>query len=141
MHFEESISYLLAKLATTHKKSLEKVMGRIGLHSGQVFVLFELWEKDGLRQVDLADSLNLSPPTVNKMLTGLIEGDLVTRSRFEDDARSTRIFLTERGRSIREEVEEQWRSLEETTLADLTETERLILLTLLKKLTFNYFGR
>lgn len=139
MKIEESVSYLLAKLATAHKNSLEKEMGKIGLHGGQVFVLFELWENDGVRQVELADSLSLSPPTVNKTLTGLIEKKLVTRSRVEGDARSTRIFLTDRGQSMRDTVYEQWQMLEDKTLAELTDTERLILYTLLKKLTGNYF--
>src|SRR6185295_17969986 len=106
--FEDTVSYLLAKVTTAFRNSLERHMGEIGLHGGQIFVLFELWKQDGLRQVDIADRLNLSAPTVNKMLKGLIEINLVTRARLDDDARSTRIFLTVRGAEMREEVESQW---------------------------------
>lgn len=139
--FEETVSFLLAKVTTAFRNSLERHMGAIGLHGGQIFVLFELWKKDGLRQVDIASRLNLSAPTVNKMLKGLIEIGLVTRSRLADDARSTRIFMTERAEEMRDEVEGQWLELEENCLAGLTETERLVLFELLGKLRSNYTGR
>jgi len=139
--FEDTVSYLLAKVTTAFRNSLERHMGEIGLHGGQIFVLFELWKQDGLRQVDIADRLNLSAPTVNKMLKGLIEINLVTRARLDDDARSTRIFLAVRGAEMREEVESQWLELEESCLAGLTETERLVLFELLGKLRNTYTGR
>ena len=78
--FEDTVSFLLAKVTTAFRNSLERHMGAIGLHGGQIFVLLELWKQDGLRQIDLAKRLNLSAPTVNKMLKGLIEINLVTRS-------------------------------------------------------------
>ena len=139
--FEDTVSYLLAKVTTAFRNSLERNMGAIGLHGGQIFVLFELWKQNGLRQVDLATRLNLSAPTVNKMLKGLIEIGLVTRSRLDDDARSTRIFLTEHGIAMRHEVEAQWLELEESCLSGLTETERLVLSELLGKLRVTYTGR
>jgi DNA-binding MarR family transcriptional regulator len=75
------------------------------------------------------------------MLKGLIQIGLVTRSRLDNDARSTRIFLTQRGNEMRFEVEDQWLDLEESCLAGLTETERLILSELLGKLRVTYTGR
>ena len=139
--FEDTVSYLLAKVTTAFRNSLERQMGAIGLHGGQIFVLLELWKQDGLRQIDLAKRLNRSAPTVNKMLKGLTEINLVTRSRLENDARSTRIYLTKRGFEIREEIEEQWRELEENCLLGLTEGERSILVELLGKLRSAYTGR
>jgi len=138
--FEDTVSYLLAKVSTAFRNSLERRMGEIGLHGGQIFVLFELWQQDGLRQIDIAKRLNLSAPTVNKMLKGLIEVNLVTRSRLDDDARSTRIFLTDRAFAMREEIEAQWLELEENILSGLTETERLVLFELLGKLRSVYTG-
>lgn len=139
--FEQTVSFLLAKVTTAFRNSLERQMGQIGLHGGQVFVLFELWETDGLRQIDLAKRLNLSAPTVNKMVNGLIEINLVTRERLEDDGRSTRIFLTDAGAAVRSQIESQWIDLEESCLVGLSETERLILFELLGKLRTTYTGR
>lgn len=134
MNFNESISFQLAKVATAHKNALERAMAAISLHSGQVFVLFELWNSDGMRQIDLANRLGVSPPTINKMMKGLMDRGLVTRAKLENDARSTRIFLTDEGREIRPAVETQWLDLEGELLSALTETERLVLGELLNKL-------
>lgn len=134
MDFRDSVSYLLSKLTTAHRNLLEKSVQEIGLHSGQVFVLFELWKKDGQRQVDLAEKLNLAAPTVNKILGGMLQADLVTRERYEDDARSTRIYLTDKGRNVREALEVKWADIEEQTVMGLTDTEALILKQLLAKL-------
>ena len=134
MQFEETAAYLLAKATVSHKNALEKYANTVGLHSGQVFVLMELWKTDGQRQIDLAARLNLSPPTVNKILGGLLGNDYVTRARYEDDARSTRIFLTQKGVDVRVELERAWEDFEEQTLAGLTDTEALMLKQLLQKL-------
>ena len=93
MDLENTVTYLLAKIAVAHRNLTEKAAAAAGLHSGQASVLFELWKQDGQRQIDLASRLGLSPPTVNKILGGLLENDFVTRARYEDDARSTRIFF------------------------------------------------
>ena len=105
MDFEDTISFMLAKVTIAHRNVLQRNVSEVGLHSGQVFVLFELWKNDGQRQIDLAERLGLSPPTVNKILGGLLESDFVTRGKYEDDARSTRIFLTQKGMDVRHSFE------------------------------------
>jgi len=134
MEFRDTVSYLLSKLTTAHRNLLEKSVQEIGLHSGQAFVLLELWKKDKQRQVDLAEKLNLAAPTVNKILGGMLEADLVTRERFDNDARSTRIVLTQKGRDARPRLEQKWMEVEEQTLMSLTDTEALILKQVLAKL-------
>ena len=134
MQFEDTAAFLLAKVSVLHKNALQKYAQSVGLHSGQVFVMMELWKTDGQRQIDLAARLGLTPPTVNKILGGLLENDFVTRARYEDDARSTRIFLTDKGVQVRESLEQAWEELEDHTLGPLTDTEALMLKQLLQKL-------
>lgn len=134
MQFEDTAAFLLSKVTILHKNSLQKYAQSVGLHSGQVFVLMELWKADGQRQIDLAAKVGLSPPTVNKILGGLLENDFVTRARYEDDARSTRIFLTQKGIEVRAALEEAWEEFEDQTLGPLTDTEALMLKQLMQKL-------
>ena len=82
----------------------------------------------------------VAAPTVTKMVDGLIEIHLVTRTKIEGDNRSKRIFLTEGGRVMRGKIEAQWLELEESCLTGLTETERLVLFELLGKLRSSYTG-
>jgi DNA-binding MarR family transcriptional regulator len=134
MEINDTVSYVLSRVSNAFRTALERNMIGIGLHAGQVFVLMELWKQDGQRQVDLAERLNVSTPTVNKMVTGMVEAGLVTNVRLPGDARSSRIFLTQNGKSARENVESQWHELEEFVVAGLTDAERLILFELLTKM-------
>lgn len=132
--FDELVSYELARTTTAFRNSLQRQMANIHLHSGQISVLRELWLQDGLRQVDIAERLKLAAPTVNKMLTGLIKINLVVRERLEDDARSTRIFLTRKGAEIRDDVETQWKELETTCRSAISDAERYLLIDLLARI-------
>jgi MarR family transcriptional regulator, organic hydroperoxide resistance regulator len=134
MEIEATVSYLLSKLGVAHRNMVERSAVEIGLHSGQIFVLMELWKRDGQRQIDLATNLGLAAPTVNKILGGLIESDFVTRGKYEDDARSTRVFLTPKGTNVKKEVEAQWERLEVETTAALTDTEVLMVKQLLERM-------
>jgi DNA-binding MarR family transcriptional regulator len=140
MKIQETVSYALSRVGTAYRNSLEKKMDEIGLHGGQVFILMELWKHDGQRQVDLAARIGVTTPTINKMVLGLIQAGLVNRTRLENDARSTRIFLTPHGSEIQQAVESQWHELEEETVSGLTEAERLILFELLTKMKNLYSG-
>ncbi len=139
--FEDTIGYLLAKVTTAYRNALERHMGAIGLHSGQAFILLELWDQDGLRQIDLARRLSVKPPTVSNMLKGLGQINLIKTEQFDDDARSTRVFLTEKGKVIRSEVEKQWVELEAECVSGLTNTERLVFADVLRKLRARYTGQ
>src|SRR5690242_1477739 len=105
MKIEETVAFVLSRVTTAFRNSLERSMGEVKLHSGQVFILLELWKQDGQRQVDLAAKLGVSTPTINKMLLGLISSGLVDRTRLENDARATRIYLTPAGTALQEPVE------------------------------------
>jgi MarR family transcriptional regulator, organic hydroperoxide resistance regulator len=139
--FDETVSYLLAKVATAFRNALERSMGNIGLHGGQIFVLVELWQQDGLRQIDLVNRLNVTAPTVSKMLNGLEEINLIRRQKSEEDARAAVIHLTKKGYAIREQVEAQWVDLEQGALSELRETDRIILVDLLTRLRNAFTGR
>jgi DNA-binding MarR family transcriptional regulator len=138
--FDETVSYALAKVSIAFRNTIERHMNQAGLHAGQTFVLLELWREDGLRQIELARRLNLSAPTINKVLKGLLQIHLVRLASVPSDARASRVFLTPEGRDMREQVEDQWLELEENCLSGLTETERLILFELLGKLRTTYTG-
>ncbi len=141
IEFEETTSYLLARVATAFRSSLERNMALIDLHAGHVFILIELWKEDGLRQIDLAKRLNIAAPTVFKTLKGLAEINLITLESDPNDGRVNRAFLTEKGRAKRDQVERQWIDLEESCLTVLREPERVNLNDLLNRLHAEFTGR
>jgi len=137
MEFDKTLTYDLTQLAIVYRTYLEKSMNEIGLHSGQVFILVSLWKDDGQSQIALVKNLKLAPPTINKMVKSLMNGGFVKCQKCETDSRMMRVYLTDKGREIREAVAEQWNKLETQFYSNLTETEKLILSQLSIKLKEN----
>lgn len=111
----------------------EADMRRLGLHFGQNHVLAVLWERDGSTPGEVAAALHVTTPTVVKMATRMSASGLLTRRRDERDNRLVRLWLTGKGRALRQPVEAERRSLEERVTADLTEVERKHLMAALAK--------
>ena len=133
MELKKTINFLFNQVFNAYRINLEKSLNEIGLHSGQVFILFSLWFEDGQRQNNIAKSLNLSSPTVNKMVKSLAEAGFLSIQNDESDGRASLIFLTERGIAIRPIVEQLWQNLEDDVYSNLTETEKIVLFQLLEK--------
>lgn len=141
MNFETDLIFSITQFANAFRDALDKSLREIGLYSGQVYVLIFLWEEDGQTQIALARKLNLSPPTIHKMVKSLSENNYVISRKCADDARQMRVELTKKGLEIRQLVERQWDKVELKILSPLTETEKLIFRQLLDKLRLNLNGR
>ncbi len=141
MNFEVSITFLLSQISNTFRDSLDKSLKEIGLHGGQIFILITLWQADGESQISLAQKLNLSTPTINKMVKSLINNDFVRSERCDKDGRVVRVYLTSKGANCRNLVEKQWTALESNFFSHISETEKLILLQILEKLKQNFFSK
>ena len=140
MDFENTLNYMVADLTAVHRTALEKQLKTVRIHSGQVFILFELWKKDDISQIDLSKNLNLSPPTINKLVKGLSEAGYVNLRRSSEDARIVNVSLTSKGSEIKRGIESIWMQLEENITQNLTQTEKLILFQLLEKILLNFYS-
>lgn len=134
MNTENSLTYLFTQVSTAYRNRLQKQMNVINLHSGQIFILFSLWEKDGQSQIELVKDLNLTPPTIYKMVDSLMRNGFVTSEKCGADGRLMRVYLTDKGRQSKEAVEAQLLLLEADFFSGLNETEKLILMQILSKL-------
>ena len=137
MNFNETLPFLFAQISTFYKVEIERQLSEFDLHAGQIFILFELWKADGLSQIEIANNLKLSPPTINKMVKSLIKTGFIVSNNCVQDGRVMRVYLTPKGAAIRPRIEEKWRQIEENLVANLTVTEQLVLSQLFEKLVAN----
>lgn len=121
-HDEFQAAFWGAKRAVA--EASEAAYRRHGVHAGQQFILVRLWEEDGLTPGQLARRLGLSTPTVTKMTSRMEATGLVVRRPHPTDRRLVRIYLTERGRELPEEISNEMRDLTERALAGLMPEER-----------------
>ncbi|HYK72168.1 MAG TPA: MarR family transcriptional regulator [Pseudoneobacillus sp.] len=67
-------------------------------------IMMLLWEKDGLTQNQLVESLNKDKTNIARMASNLENKGFIKRINCEDDRRSVRLYLTEAGKDLGEKV-------------------------------------
>lgn len=137
MNIQESIGYLLAQATKEHRSRVSTAFSDLGIHVGQDMVLLCLWKEDGLTPSELASRLKVEPGTVSKVLSRMEKVDLVTRRSDPEDARSYKVYLTERGRALREPVESRWQEVEDRMVEELSPEEKVVLYRLLSRVRNN----
>ena len=129
--------FALAKVCKAHRGNVGELLAEHGLHVGQEMVLSQLWRQDGLTPSELAERLGVEPPTVTNMLSRMQRAGLLERCRDPEDARCTRVVLTQKGRELRGPVERRWAAVEKRALAGITAEEEALLRELLARIRSN----
>ena len=123
----DSINYLLAQICRLHHARSHTLLEEIGLYRGQPPVLRALWNKEGRTHSELAEHMHVQPATVTKMIKRMEKTGFVTCKADEKDQRVSRVYLTEAGRKIQEQVQQVWRTLQDETFDNFTTEERIVL--------------
>ena len=98
---ETSIGYLLRDTYRAFTKILQARISAHGVTIGQWYFLRVLWDEDGLTQRELSQRVGMMEPTTVTALNGMEKRGYVRRVRNTDDKRKVNIFLTEKGKALR----------------------------------------
>ncbi|HLI89121.1 MAG TPA: MarR family transcriptional regulator [Ktedonobacteraceae bacterium] len=134
---QDYIGFQLLQIHRAHRARAEAALNKLGLHTGQEMLLLQLWNEEGMTQSQLAACMGVEPPTATKMLQRMENAGLIERRPDPEDARISRVYLTERGRALEQPVLEVWKQLEACTVADLSPTEQALLRRLLMQVSAN----
>jgi len=130
---EDSLGYLLNRTARLMANELAERLRPAGVAIGQWSVLLFLWARDGLSQAELSRLVAIEPPTMVRTIDRMVRDGLVTRMPDSDDRRLSRIHLTERGWSLRDELVPLAMAVNDAILQRLTANEGRTLRRLLTK--------
>jgi DNA-binding MarR family transcriptional regulator len=102
--FEESFGRILGVAHTSMFRHLSKLMKEqnLPITPEQFSVLSHLWQKDGVQQSELALCTNRNRANVTRILDILERESIVERRDDANDRRVFRIYLTEKGKSLRD---------------------------------------
>jgi MarR family transcriptional regulator for hemolysin len=92
-----------------------------GTTRAQWIVLYRLRAQEGLSQVDLAEVLELQPISLVRLLDRLVEHGLLERRPDPKDRRANRLFLTERGRQLVDDLDSLRDAIAIDVLHDMSE--------------------
>ena len=101
MKLDDCISFRLARASRALYHPYKDRLHRYHLKPPQLFLLLTLYDHDGVAAGELASRVHLDKSTLTGMLKRLEERGLLTREEDENDGRSVRVALTERGRRLR----------------------------------------
>lgn len=115
--------YLLERASRQVKLSFSQAFTQLGLDitPEQWVILENLYFQNGLSQTELAAKIFKNTPTISRILDLLGKKGLTERTRFENDRRRHRVFLTSEGKKVVEKAQpivqnlrdQGWKSLNE----------------------------
>ena len=130
---EKYISQIYRKSRSFIGKSLEEY----NIGQGQFMFLLELYIEDGRNQEELAEVLKIDKGTTARAIKKLEDSGFIRREKDEKDKRSNKVYLTEKGKSIKDNiffVLDQW---DKKMSEQLDKEERELMIKLLKKVCSN----
>ena len=101
----ETIPFEIGETAHALRKAFDRLAVGLGVTRAQWKVLFKLSRKPGLRQVELADMLELEPITLCRIVDRLEEAGLVERTRDPDDRRAWKLHVTAQAQPLIEKLQ------------------------------------
>lgn len=137
MEFEDMIfhRYLHTSKMAFHRTH-ERV-DRVGLYRGQPNLLFALWERDGQSKKELSENIGRKAATITKMVGRLENNGFVESRRDAEDSRVSRVYLTEKGRSVEDEVRRIYENLRSDIFDGFTEDELAVFDTFMLRIQEN----
>src|ERR1700754_3825619 len=100
----ETLPFEIAETAHVLRKAFDRRAVGLGVTRAQWKVLFRLERQPGLRQIELADMLEIEPITLSRIVDRLEEGGLVERVADPSDRRAWRLHVTVRARPLVEKL-------------------------------------
>src|SRR6476660_6250753 len=101
----ETVPFEIGETAHALRKAFDRLAVGMGVTRAQWKVLFKLTRAPGLRQVELADMLDLEPITLCRIVDRLEEAGLVERSRDPEDRRAWRLNVTAKPQPLVEKLQ------------------------------------
>ena len=129
---DDNTSQLISVAARLFARTLQTRLASHGVSAGQWPLLLYLWEQDGLSQKQLSRRVQIEEPTTTRTLGRMERDGLVFRKRDEKDRRRINVFLTMRGKELREELlpfAQEVNTLATHGLSDQDKTKIISLLT------------
>jgi len=131
---QRSFGWLINVVANDAAKTFDTELKKHGLTIALWPTLMCLWEEEGVTQREIAQKSKVENSTTTRTLDKLENLGLVERQADPNSRRSFRIYLTDQGRALKEQLIPIPISINQKILSALEEAEREEMIRLLQKL-------
>ena len=111
---DEHLCFLMDVATRRITKFYNRRLRKFGITYNHLFILTCLWEKEGVNVKDLSKQLRLDSSSLTGHLDRMERVRLVVRKDDPEDRRAIQVFLTDKGRRLKEKLEPVGKELKET---------------------------
>jgi DNA-binding MarR family transcriptional regulator len=131
------IGKLLRRAHRTYSRKLQDELAAHRVSLAQYLHLRELWELNGITQVELSQKVGIEKASSTAVLDSLERGGLIFRVRNPEDRRKVNVYLTPAGQKIRDVLGPAAKSVAAQAVSDLSMSELDMLFSVLNKMITN----
>lgn len=133
----DSLGFLLGDVQRLMRRQFQQQLEGSCLTLAQARALVHIARSEGIRQVDLADRLDIQPITLARQLDQLAENGLVERRNDPTDRRAYQLHLTEAATPYLAKIKQASEVVHQRAIGELGEAATLALCDSLKALRDN----
>ena len=134
---EAPMSIILRHAEHTHDMHVREKLDACGVPKAFGPFLMTISRNEGTTQSEIADKMNFTAATVSVTLQKMLDSGYIFKTTDNSDNRQVRIFLTEKGRQMSQEMHSIFKELEDKLVENLTDEEKTELRRLLLKITIS----
>jgi MarR family transcriptional regulator for hemolysin len=113
------ILFLISDVGRLLRTYADQKARALGMTRALWAVLLRLERREGLKQSDLAEDLDIQPITLTRLVDRLCDNGLIERRADPSDRRAKRLYLTPAARPLLERIDEQVDAVAEQVLAGI----------------------
>ncbi|HUW51760.1 MAG TPA: MarR family transcriptional regulator [Sulfuricella sp.] len=138
---QESLGFLLADVSRLMRRAFQQQLEGSSLTLAQARALIYVSRHEGVRQVELAELLEVQPITLARLIDQLAEVGLVERRPDPGDRRAYQVFLTPAAAPHLAAIKQVVAAIRADALRDLDEQQSAIVFFALSKMRDNLASR
>jgi MarR family transcriptional regulator, transcriptional regulator for hemolysin len=116
---EREVAFNINDVARLLRTYADQRARDLGMTRAQWAVLARIESSEGLKQIELAETLDLQPITLTRLIDRLCESGLIERRSDPDDRRARRLYLTPAARPVLDGLARLGKDMMTTVLAGL----------------------
>lgn len=124
---KERLAHIVRRVMKCFQSGLEKHLFAHDVNYGFWFYLRELWAEEGLSKRELSERVGLTEATTHSVINRMITAGLIQMRPIVKGKPRKIVFLTEKGRALRDQLEPLARDLNHAAIEGLSEKEVLAL--------------
>ncbi|MCI8417179.1 MAG: MarR family transcriptional regulator [Lachnospiraceae bacterium] len=116
-----------------YKIYLDKQLAPFGVNSSQHMFLLKICDAPGILQDSMMDMFYVHPSNIVRTIAALEKQGMITRSPYDKDKRTWRLYPTDRAMSVCKEIRSICENTEALLLQGISEGEKNLLIELLMR--------